>query len=154
MQIINARTSEHLNEIRTIFREYEQFLNVDLCFQGFEAELANLPGKYAPPSGQLYLAVEKQHVAGCVAVRALEGNICEMKRLFVRPSYRGQGLGRQLANKIIEEAQKLGYNMMRLDTLESLTSAMALYQSLGFKQTGAYYHNPLQHVIYWELLLD
>ena len=109
MQIINARTSTHLNEIRTIFREYEQFLNVDLCFQGFEEELANLPGKYAPPAGELFLAVEDENVAGCVAVRALEGDVCEMKRLFTRPSYRGRGLGRQLAEKIISEAEKLGF---------------------------------------------
>ncbi|MBT4088729.1 MAG: GNAT family N-acetyltransferase, partial [Deltaproteobacteria bacterium] len=101
MQIISARTSAHLNEIRTIFREYEQFLDVDLCFQGFEEELANLPGKYASPEGALFLAVEDQSVAGCVAVRALEGNICEMKRLYTRPSYRGKGLGRQLAERVI-----------------------------------------------------
>ena len=153
MQIISARTSAHLNEIRTIFREYEQFLDVDLCFQGFEEELANLPGKYASPEGALFLAVEDQSVAGCVAVRALEGNICEMKRLYTRPSYRGKGLGRQLAERVIMEAENLGYTLMRLDTRESLTSAMALYRSLGFTKTGAYYHNPLQNVIYWELPL-
>ena len=153
MQIITAFTSAHLDEIRTIFREYEQFLNVDLCFQGFEEELANLPGKYAPPEGALLLAVEENSVAGCVAVRALEGDVCEMKRLYTRPSYRGRGLGRQLAEKIISEAKNLKYKLMRLDTLESLTAAMALYRSLGFTKTGAYYHNPLQNVIYWELPL-
>ncbi len=153
MQIINAHTTTHLNEIRTIFREYEQFLNVDLCFQGFEEELANLPGKYAHPKGALFLAVEDNSIAGCVAVRALEGDICEMKRLYTRPSFRGRGLGRQLAEKIISEGEKLGYRLMRLDTLEILTAAMSLYQSLGFKKTGAYYHNPLENVIYWELPL-
>jgi putative acetyltransferase len=153
MQIISAESAAQLSIIRTIFREYEQFLNVDLCFQGFEEELANLPGKYAPPSGALFLAVEDNSVAGCVAVRGLESDICEMKRLYTRPSYRSKGLGRQLAQKIILQAQELGYELMRLDTLEILTEAMSLYQSLGFKKTGAYYHNPLENVIYWELPL-
>jgi len=154
MQIISAESAAQLSEIRTIFREYEQFLNVDLCFQGFEEELASLPGKYAPPSGALFLAVKDNSVAGCVAVRAFEGKICEMKRLYTRPSYRGKGLGRQLAEKIILEAKELGYELMRLDTLESLTAAMALYRSLGFTETGAYYDNPLENVIYWELQLS
>jgi len=153
MQIIKAESPAQLSEIRTIFREYEKFLDVDLCFQGFEEELANLPGKYVSPGGALFLAEDGQQVAGCVAVRALEGSSCEMKRLYVRPAYKGTGLGRLLAERVIAEAVKLGYETMRLDTLESLTAAMGLYRSLGFKQTDSYYHNPLQNVIYWELPL-
>ncbi|MFH2130538.1 MAG: GNAT family N-acetyltransferase [bacterium] len=153
MQIISVQTSPHLNEIRTLFREYEQFLNVDLCFQGFEEELATLPGKYAPPGGALFLALENRSAAGCVAVRTLDDATCEMKRLFVRPGFRGIGLGKQLATVVIAEALRLGFKRMRLDTLESLTAAMGLYHSLGFRQVDAYYHNPLQNVIYWELSL-
>lgn len=149
-QIIHATSPAHMEETRRLFREYEQFLNVDLCFQDFEAELAGLPGKYAAPSGALLLAVNGATTFGCVAVRPLEKEICEMKRLFVRPEFRGAGLGRVLAERIIEEAVRLGYRLMRLDTLETLTEAMGLYQALGFRQTDAYYHNPLQHVIYWE----
>lgn len=153
MNIVSADSPAQLSEIKTIFREYEQFLNVDLCFQGFEEELANLPGKYASPHGALFLAVDEKQVAGCVAVRALEEEICEMKRLYIRPEYRGTGLGRKLAETVIAEAGKLGYKCMRLDTLESLTEAMGLYRSLGFRQTDSYYHNPMQNVIYWELPL-
>ncbi len=150
MQIIRAQTSNHLDQIRTLFREYEQFLNVDLCFQGFEEELAGLPGKYAPPDGALFLALKDQETAGCVAVRPLEAGICEMKRLYIRPSCRGLGLGKKLAETIISEAENLKYRLMRLDTLETLTEAMGLYHSMGFSRTSAYYHNPLQDVIYWE----
>lgn len=150
MQIIHADTEILLNETEQLFREYEQFLNVDLCFQGFEAELAGLPGKYAPPTGALLLAVDGKQAAGCVAVRPLKESICEMKRLYVRPQYRGTGLGRLLAKHIIAEAEKLSYDLMKLDTLATLNEAMGLYQSLGFSQTDAYYHNPLEDVIYWE----
>ncbi len=153
MDIITADTPDHMIETECLFREYESFLNVDLCFQEFETELATLPGKYAPPGGSLLLALEGSQTAGCVAVRSLEADICEMKRLYVRPQYRGSGLGKKLAESVISEAEKLGYRLMRLDTLETLTEAMGLYQSLGFTQTGAYYHNPLQHVIYWEKTL-
>jgi len=153
MQIIRAQTSSHMDQIRTLFREYEQFLNVDLCFQGFEEELAGLPGKYAPPDGALFLALKDQETAGCVAVRPLETGICEMKRLYIRPSCRGLGLGKELAETIISEAEDLKYRLMRLDTLETLTEAMGLYHSMGFRRTSAYYHNPLQDVIYWERAL-
>ncbi|GAH35199.1 unnamed protein product [marine sediment metagenome] len=134
-----------------MFREYEKFLGVDLCFQSFEEELAELPGKYAPPRGALLLARQAEHTAGCVAVRDLVHGICEMKRLFVRPKYRGCGLGRVLAREIIEAAIELGYSHMRLDTLDWLRRAMRLYESLAFKQIKAYYNNPLPGVVYWEL---
>lgn len=153
IKIISAQTQDHINEIHQLFLDYEQFLGVDLCFQGFEEELAKLPGKYAPPKGALLIAVDEKNVAGCVAVRELENDICEMKRLFVRPQYRGNGIGRMLAKAIIDEAVKIGYNRMRLDTLNTLKEAMKLYESLGFKRIAPYYDNPLPNVVYWEIEL-
>ena len=154
MNIIPAITPEHIAEARALFREYEHFLNVDLCFQDFENELAGLPGKYAPPQGALLLAVEEERVCGCVALRKLEPRICEMKRLFVRPQYRGRGLGRALAEAIIAEAEAKGYAAMRLDTLAQLAEAIQLYERLGFRKIAPYYHNPLPGVSFWELNLQ
>ena len=99
MEIIHVKTAKHLDQIRQLFREYENFLGVNLCFQGFEEELARLPGGYAPPKGSLLLAVDGKNTAGCVALRAFNGDVCEMKRLYLRPKYRGVGLGRKLAKK-------------------------------------------------------
>lgn len=152
VSIIPAKT-EHMDYMRELFREYEAFLDVDLCFQGFEEELASLPGNYAPPAGALFIAVASGQPAGCVAVRPLEDKVCEMKRLFVRPDYRGLGLGRELARTVIEESIKIGYERMRLDTLKFLGGAIHIYKSLGFRRIGAYYENPLQEVMYWELEL-
>ena len=154
MRIFQAYTPSDLETARTLFREYERFLNVDLCFQGFAEELATLPGRYAPPSGRLMLAVEGTDAAGCVALRALEDGVCEMKRLFVRPAYRGQGLGYRLARQIIHEAAALDYAVMRLDTLDTLERAMQLYQTLGFRRCAPYYANPLPGVVYWERALS
>lgn len=153
MRIIAADRPEHMIETGQLFREYEAFLNVDLCFQAFETELSTLPGKYAPPEGALLLAVDESQAAGCVAVKPLDKKICEMKRLFVRPQYRGSGLGKKLAERIISEAEGMGYRLMRLDTLDRLTEAMGLYQSLGFRRINAYYNNPLPDVVYWEKTL-
>ena len=144
----------HLAEIKALFREYERFLGVDLCFQGFEEELVDLPGKYTPPRGALFIAFVDNQAAGCVALRPLDNGSCEMKRLYVRPDYRGLGLGRQLAHRIIEESKDIGYKHMKLDTLDFLEGAIHLYRSLGFKQTGSYYDNPLEKVSYWELDLN
>lgn len=141
----------HLPEIMVLFREYEAFLNVDLCFQGFEQELAALPGEYAPPMGALFIAFVNNQVAGCVALRPLGNSDCEMKRLFVRPDYRGLGLGRELARRIIEESREIGYKRMKLDTLDFLKGAIHIYKRLGFKQIGSYYDNPLETVSYWQL---
>jgi len=151
MNIVRAETPEQIGIVRELFREYERFLDVDLCFQDFEKELAELPGKYAPPSGALFLAMEGSNVAGCVALRKIGEGICEMKRLYVRPEYRGRQIGIHLAEAIVDEAKKLGYAVMRLDTLQRLGAAMTIYESLGFKQTDAYYDNPLPGVVYWEL---
>ena len=153
MEIIRVATTEHLNEIRSLFREYEAFLGVDLCFQGFEEELAGLPGKYAPPKGAILMAVDGHSTAGCVAARALEAGVCEMKRLYVRPPYRGLGLGRRLIETIIQEAAQIGYFRMQLDTLDTLHEAMRLYEAMGFKKIAPYYDNPLPGVVYWELKL-
>lgn len=156
--IIHATTPAHFDAARTLFREYAQHLGEDLCFQGFDEELKTLPGKYAPPRGALLLAVEGEAVAGCVALRPLDGTsagegVCEMKRLFVRDAYRGRGLGRRLAEEIIAEAQSRGYRRLVLDTLDRLAAATSLYRALGFDQIPAYYHNPLADVTYWALEL-
>ena len=149
--IYYAQSKEDIEQIRSLFREYEAFLKVDLCFQNFEEELANLPGDYAPPWGILLLAKEGAEAVGCGALRKLDKEICEMKRLYVKPQFRGKGLGYQLAKKLIEDARQLGYNWMYLDTLQRLKAANTLYESLGFERTTAYYHNPLPGVVYWKL---
>ena len=151
--IIQAQTTVEMDAVRELFREYQRSLAVDLCFQGFEEELATLPGRYAPPSGRLLLAVDGTHAAGCVALRALEDGVCEMKRLFVRPDYRGQGLGYRLAMQIVNEATALGYAIMRLDTLDTLDSAMRMYAAMSFQRRMPYYANPLPGVVYWERAL-
>jgi len=155
MRIIQVHTTSDIEAVRTLFREYERFLGVDLCFQGFEEELATLPGRYAPPQGRLLLAQVGEQAAGCVALRPLqEAGVCEMKRLFIRPAYRGQGLGLMLAQRIIHAAITVGYTVMRLDTLDTLERAMQLYETLGFRRCAPYYANPLPGVVYWERALS
>lgn len=154
MKVLKAKTTRQIEEIRLIFREYyEELLKIDTCFKDFETELADLPGVYAPPDGTLLLAYEGQEVAGCVALRKVEDGMCEMKRLFVRSKYQGQGRGRVLTEKIINEAVKIGYSSMRLDTLDWLKEAMSLYESLGFKQIEPYDDNPHPALVYWKLNL-
>ena len=137
-----------------MFREYAESLKIDLCFQGFEQELADLPGKYSPPAGGLLLAQEGNDPAGCVAMRPFGPGVCEMKRLYVRPAWRGHKLGRLLAADIIEKARAFGYDRMVLDTLESLREAVTLYKSLGFHVIEPYYHNPIAGVVFMELSLS
>jgi len=151
MKIKRAGTPQEIDDARHLFREYEAYLGVDLCFQSFQEELAGLPGKYAPPGGAILIALAEDKAVGCVAVRKLDDGVCEMKRLFVTEETRGRGLGRRLAEEIIAIARELDYSVMRLDTLDRLTEAMRLYESLGFRRTEPYYENPLPGVVFWEL---
>ena len=152
MRIIQATSPEEIQIARDLFREYSTWLNVDLCFQNFEKELAELPGKYAPPDGRLFLAFDKEDVAGCVALRSLGDGICEMKRLFVRPDFRGIRLGQKLLDLIVNEAREIGYSKMRLDTLPGrMDRAIEMYRRIGFREIDRYYDNPYSGAMYMEL---
>jgi ribosomal protein S18 acetylase RimI-like enzyme len=151
-EIIRADSADDISHARELFKEYEAWLEVDLCFQSFEKEVAELPGKYALPEGRLLLATINGQVAGCAALRKIDDGICEIKRLFLRPQFREQGLGRQLAEAIIREAKQIGYERMRLDTLPpKMNNAIALYRSLGFKEIEPYYNNPVPGAKFMEL---
>ena len=148
-----AENPRDLDVVRSLFREYAASLNVDLCFQNFEAELAGLPGKYEPPQGRLLLAWSGAEPVGCIALRPLDGSACEMKRLYVRPQARGEQLGRRLAERICAEARAAGYQRICLDTIPAMTAAIKLYQSLGFKPIEPYIFNPVPGAIYLALEL-
>jgi GNAT superfamily N-acetyltransferase len=154
LKIIQAESDDHIDDARRLFREYESWHGMDLCFQGYEQELADLPGKYARPSGCLLLAYSDEKLAGCIALRKLEDGICEMKRLFVRDGFRGQKIGIQLVENLIEEARKENYLTMRLDTFPAMMrKAMSLYESHGFREIPPYYNNPHEGVLFMELTL-
>jgi GNAT superfamily N-acetyltransferase len=143
-----------IDQARELFLEYAQSLCFSLCFQNFDKELADLPGEYAPPEGRLLLAEYAGQLAGCVALHKLDSNICEMKRLYLRPQFRGKGFGRVLANRIIAEARLIGYHRMRLDTVEPvMKDAVAMYRKLGFNEIPAYRPNPNAGTLYMELQL-
>jgi len=151
---VQAEFPAQIDQVRELFLEYEQSLGVKLCFQNFEQELAGLPGHYAPPDGRLLLAEYEGELAGCVALRKWEAGICEMKRLYLRPSFRGKGLGRTIAEKIIAEARNIGYQCIRLDTIEPIMKdAVEMYRKLGFREIAPYRSNPIAGAMYMELQL-
>jgi putative acetyltransferase len=156
--LVRVDSIELIESARALLREYAASLAIDLCFQNFEAELASLPGEYAPPSGQLLLAFVDSALAGCGGMRALNdvdyANACEMKRLYVRPAFRRFGLGRVLAEALLDEARRAGYSVMLLDTLDEMESARGLYATLGFEEIAPYYFNPIPGAHYLKAELD
>ena len=153
-KIIQASSESQIDETRRLFREYEAWLGLDLCFQGFEEELARLPDKYAEPDGRLLLAYSGERLAGCIALRKLEQGICEMKRLFVRDEFRGQKIGVLLIERIIADAHALGYEKMRLDTYPpKMGKAVSIYKAHGFRHIEPDYVNPHEGVLFMELTL-
>jgi len=155
MKIVQATSLDEIATARVLFQEYAQSLGFSLCFQNFDQELANLPGEYAPPTGRLLLLSTGDGAGGCVAFRKLNTNSCEMKRLFLRPSFRGKGLGRVLVEAAVQEARELGYKRMLLDTVPgNMDDAIALYRSSGFREIEPYYDTPLDQTIFMELELQ
>jgi putative acetyltransferase len=158
IRLVVAEAPRQLDAAREIMREYARSLAIDLCFQDFDAELASLPGDYAPPGGQLLLALVDGRLAGCGAMRALRdvdyANACEMKRLYVRPAFRGFGLGRLVAEALVDEARRAGYSVMLLDTLDEMECARGLYAMLGFVEIPPYYFNPIAGAHYLKLDLS
>ncbi|PYS98168.1 MAG: GNAT family N-acetyltransferase [Acidobacteria bacterium] len=153
--IRQAGSETDIVEVRRIFREYEAWHGFDLCFQGYEDELKNLPGKYSDPDGRLYLARVDGAIAGCIALRPLETGVCEMKRLFVKKEFRGLRIGRMLIERVIDDAREIGYATMRLDTFPPIMGkAVELYESYGFREIPPYYNNPNEGVLFMELRLD
>lgn len=151
LKIELAESAEQIELARALMREYSDATKAEPCFRTFEAELANLPGEYAPPGGRLYVVFEDEHTAGCCAFRKFAPGACELKRMYVRPAFRGMGIGRQLAVAAIEDARALGYDRMYLDTLPSMQSAIALYRALGFRLVEPYMQNPIPGALCFEL---
>ena len=153
-KLLQAQTPEQIAAIRELFLEYAHSLGFSLCFQSFDKELAELPGMYAPPEGRLILAECDHELAGCVALHKLKDGACEMKRLYVRPQFRGRKLGRALVDAVIAEARAIGYRKMRLDTIAPIMdTAIALYRELGFHEIAPYRANPIPGALYMELEL-
>ncbi|UCB52563.1 MAG: GNAT family N-acetyltransferase [Candidatus Zixiibacteriota bacterium] len=154
LKIIHADSEEHFPQGRELLREYAASLGFDLHFQEFKKELAEFPGEYAPPDGRFLLAWHNEQLAGSVALRKISDSVCEMKRLYVRPEFRKKGIGRKLAEAVIDEARKIGYRHMRLDTVPFMKEAIALYGSLGFKEIESYRYNPIEGAKFMELDLS
>lgn len=151
-EILIVNSPELIAETRKLFLEYEKWLDVSLCFQGFEQEVATLPGKYASPEGRLYIVKIGDKYSGTIALRKIEVGICEMKRLYLTSNTRGKGLGKKLVNLIIDDARKIGYKKMRLDTIEEkMPNAVDIYKKSGFRKIEPYYHNPNPHTLFMEL---
>ena len=154
LQTSQAESPNQIAGVSELFLEYAQSLGFSLCFQNFDQELANLPGDYAPPEGCLLLAMQDGQPAGCVALHKLDGEYCEMKRLYVRPQFRGHGLGLTLAERVIADARQIGYKYLRLDTVEPvMRAAVAMYRRLGFREIAPYRPNPIEGALYMELQL-
>lgn len=151
IKIIPAK--EELNELRELFKEYSNSLDIDLCFQDFEQELEDLPGKYSGPDGRLYIALFNDKVAGCVALRRYNHESAELKRLFIRNGFRGLGISKRLVQKVIQESRDIGYHSILLDTLDTMKPAISLYRSFGFEEVSAYYPNPIEGALYFKLNL-
>jgi len=151
--LVHLSAPEEMPLVRRLFEEYAASLDIDLCFQNFDLELETLPGAYAPPDGTIVVAYADGEPGGCAALRKIGDGVCEMKRLYVRPAHRGAGIGRGLAEAIVARARETGYATMRLDTLETMTEANALYLSLGFRKCPPYCYNPCEHPVYMELSL-
>jgi putative acetyltransferase len=155
IEIFQAETPEQIKEARALFREYEKWFGLNLCFQNFDEEVANLPGKYVFPDGRLLLASVDEKIAGCVALRKLEEDVCEMKRLFVRPEFQGAGVGISLIERLFEEARLIGYHKIRLDTYPpKMGKAVEIYKSYGFREIPPYYHNPYGEALFMEKDLE
>jgi ribosomal protein S18 acetylase RimI-like enzyme len=151
--IVEANTKEFVEKAKELIREYAQSLEFDLDFQDFDKEMENFPGQYAFPKGCIYIALDANQPIGCVALRDLEQGICEMKRLYVKPHYRGQKVGKLLAEVVIKAARDMGYDYMRLDTIPSMKQANMLYNAMGFKQIAPYRFNPIEGATFFELNL-
>jgi putative acetyltransferase len=153
LKISPVQTDNDIKTVKQLFVEYADSLGFDLCFQNFQEELANLPGDYAPPNGCLLLAKYNSNTAGCIALRKLSDSVCEMKRLYIKPKFRGLKIGRKLVETVIAEARRIGYTCIRADTVPSMKEARALYASIGFKEINPYCHNPVEGAIFIELKL-
>jgi putative acetyltransferase len=151
--LIEARAESHLGLVRELFREYVDSLGFELDFQDFAREFDELPGEYAPPEGRLFLALVDREAAGCIALRRIDLETCEMKRMYVRPRFRGLGIGRHLAEAAVRAARGIGYGRMRLDTVPGMDAAIAIYRSLRFREIEPYRYNPIEGAIYMELEL-
>ncbi len=152
-EFIEARTERHIEHVKKLFIEYARSLHFDLHFQDFNNEISEFPGEYAAPEGCLFLAMLHDQPVGCVALRKLSERICEMKRLYVRPEYRGRKIGKKLAEMVVEKAKEIGYRWMRLDTISTMKEAIDIYRKLGFKRIEPYRHNPIDGAVFMELAL-